>query len=284
VTAPPGRRALGIDVGGSKIAACLVDVDRGTVIESVRVPTQPDRGGPVVLAECRELARSLGADGAEPSHRIPIGIGVCELVSPAGAVTSAVTLDWRDLDIAAAFGGPIVVESDVRAAAIAEARHGAGRDRSNFVFVTVGTGVSYCLMLGGVPYVGARGNALILGSPPVESTASGAALSRRAGVTSAEEVFERLDRVDVDRGNVVGDGARDLGRALAWLINALDPGLVVVGGGLGLRDDYRDAAVATMRSGIEAADSRQIAVVPAELGADAGAIGAALLAAERVRC
>jgi predicted NBD/HSP70 family sugar kinase len=58
---------------------------------------------------------------------------------------------------------------------------------------------------------------------------------------------------------------------------------VVVGGGLGLRDDYRQAAASEMRVGIEAHSSRHVPVVPAELGADAGAVGAALLAAERAR-
>jgi glucokinase len=205
-------------------------------------------------------------------------LGVCELVNPAGEITSAVTLDWRGVDLSGAFGCPVVVESDVRAAAIGEARLGAGRGCSTFVYVTVGTGVAFSLMIAGAPYLGARGNALILGSPPVESTASGAALSRRAGASSAEAVFD-----DAEGNELVREGTRDLGRALAWLVNALDPELVVVGGGLGLRDDYRQAAASEMRVGIEAHSSRHVRVVPAELGADAGTVGAALLAAERTR-
>jgi len=175
-----------------------------------------------------------------------------------------------------AFGRPVVVESDVRAAAVGESRLGAGRGCSSFVYVTIGTGVAFSLIIGGTPYLGARGNALILGSPPVETTASGAALSRLAGTASAEEVFERTDAV-----GLVRDGTRDLGRALAWLFNALDPELLVVGGGLGLRSDYREAAVSEMRRWVDASDWGHVRVVPAALGADAGAVGAALLAAER---
>ncbi len=267
--------AVGIDIGGSKIAACLVDTERGAVLRSMRTPTLPERGGGAVLAHCVELADAL-SDGDESSRQAPIGIGICELVSSRGSITSAATIDWRGFDLNDAFGRPVVVESDVRAAAVGEARLGAGRGSSSFVYVTVGTGVAFTLILDGSPYVGARGNALILGSPPVEATASGRALSRRAGTRSAEEVFERSDV-----SHLVADGIRDLGRALAWLVNALDPELVVIGGGLGLRDDYRHAAVAEMRPGIEAPDSRDVRVVPAELGADAGAVGVALLAAER---
>jgi glucokinase len=271
-------KAIGIDVGGSKVAACLVDLDRGAVVESLRVPTQPERGGQAVLDECIRLARALRGDGEVAAGGVPVGVGICELVSPAGDITSAATLDWRDLDLNLAFGGPVVVESDVRAAAVGEARLGAGVGCASFVYVTVGTGVAFSLIIAGSPYLGARGHALILGSPPVESTASGAALSRLAGTTSAEEVFERADGAQL-----VQDGTRDLGRALAWLVNALDPELLVVGGGLGLRSDYREAAVAEMRKWIDSSnsDEEMLRVVPAELGADAGAVGVALLAAER---
>jgi glucokinase len=269
--------AIGIDIGGSKIAACLVDVESGAVVKSARVQTQPERGGPAVLAECLQLADALAAGEHTVRMGIPIGVGICELVNPAGEITSAATLDWRGFDLAAEFGAPVLVESDVRAAAVAEARLGAGRGCSNFVYVTVGTGVAFSLMIDSSPYLGARGNALILGAPPVEITAGGAGLSRLAGTDSAEEVFDH-----VEAAGFVHDGARDLGRALAWLVNALDPGLLVVGGGLGLRDDYREAAVSEMRAGIEANDSRNLRVVPAELGTDAGAVGVALLATERM--
>ena len=274
---PVVTNAIGIDIGGSKIAACLVDVDTGAVVESVRVPTQPERGGPAVLAECLELADALVGGEPPARSRIPIGVGICELVSPAGEITSAVTLDWRGFDLAAEFGSAVVIESDVRAAAFAEARLGAGRGCPNFVYVTVGTGVAFSLMIDGEPYLGARGNALILGAPPVEITAGGAGLSRLAGTASAEEVFGRDGPAELVR-----HGSRDLGRALAWLVNALDPEMLIVGGGLGLRPDYREAAVSTMRDGIEAHDSRQLRVVPAELGVDAGAVGVALLATERL--
>jgi glucokinase len=264
--------AVGLDVGGSKIAACLIDVSRGTILASCRASTDPQRGGRAVLSDCSELlAELIGGD-----DETPVGVGICELVSLSGRITSAETIDWRGIDLEAAFGRPVVVESDVRAAAVGEARFGAGRGRSNFVYLNVGTGVAFTLMQSGTPYMGARGNALILGAPPVERSSSGKGLAQYAGVRSAEEVFG-----SGDSDQLIRNGSRDLGRAMAWLVNALDPELIVVGGGLGLRDDYRLAAVAEMRSGIEAADSRTVQVVRAELGADAGAIGVAVMAAER---
>lgn len=265
--------AVGIDIGGSKIAACAIDLEHRAIVATRRIATSAERGGAAVLDDCVSLVAQL-TDGTRGS--IPVGIGICELVNPAGAITSAVTVDWQGIDLAARFDGPVLIESDVRAAAVGEARWGAARESRNFVYVTVGTGVAFTLVQDGRPWAGAHGNALILGAPPVERSASGKALAREAGVARAEEVFGRGDG-----DALVRHGSRQLGRAMAWLVNALDPELMVVGGGLGLRDDYREAAVAEMRTAIEAVDSRDVPVVPAELGPESGAVGAALMAADR---
>jgi glucokinase len=271
-------RALGLDVGGSKLAACLLDVERGTVLESARVATNPTRGGRAVLDACVALVDAISAAG-ECAGDEPLGIGICELVDRSGRITSAASVDWREVDVRGAFPthSAVVVESDVRAAALGEARLGAGRGRGDFVYLNVGTGISFALVLDGSPYAGARGNALILGAPPVEGLSSGAALAELGGAGRAEEVF-----ASSGASTIVEKAGDHLGRAMAWLVNALDPEMIVIGGGLGLRADYRAAATTAMRQHIEAETSRDIEVVPAALGEDSGAIGAALLVAERV--
>ena len=206
---------------------------------------------------------------------MPIGVGVCELVDNEGHTQSAQTLDWRRLDVVGAFAriGPAVVESDVRAAALAEARFGGGRGVDELLFVTVGTGISCCLVLAGRAYAGARGNAICFGAPPVENAASGLALAAAGGREWAEEVL-----ADPALDGVVGDGRGALGAGLAWLVNALDPGRVVIGGGLGLVDATASSPLTAMRPMIFADNTRDVPVVPAELGVDAGVIGAALAA------
>jgi glucokinase len=266
--------AIGIDIGGTKLAGGLVDSDSGTCEARFERVTRPERDASEVLDDCVAMARRLAAGRSE----LPIGIGVCELVDRAGHTQSAQTLDWRGLDVVGAFAkiGPAVVESDVRAAAIAEARFGGGRGVDELLFVTVGTGISCCLVLGGRAYAGARGNAICFGAPPVERAAGGLALAAAGGREWAEEVL-----ADPELDEVVKAGAAALGAGLAWLVNALDPGKVVIGGGLGLVERYREHAVETMRPMIFADNSRGVEVVPAELGADAGVIGAALAALRR---
>jgi glucokinase len=266
--------AIGIDVGGTKIAAGLVETGSGAVQERLELPTRAQRDPAAVLADCVGLAHRL----AKTHSGIPVGIGVCELVDREGRTRSAQTLDWLGVDIGGAFGqlGRAVVESDVRAAAQAEARYGAGRGVEELLYVSVGTGISHCLVLAGRAFPGARGNAICTGAPPLEDVASGTALAAAGGRARAEEVL-----ADPALEGVVESAAAALGAGLAGLVNALDPGVVVIGGGLGLVERYRALAVAAMRPMIFAGNTRDLPVVPAQLGADAGVIGAALVAGAR---
>jgi glucokinase len=268
--------AIGIDVGGTKIAAGLVDTATGAVQERFELATDAGRAASAVLADCIALAEEL----AEGHGGIPIGMGVCELVDRDGRTRSAVTVDWRDVDLAAAFGplGRAAIESDVRAAAVAEARFGAGRGAQELLYVTVSTGISHCLVVDGRAYAGARGNAICTGAPPLEDVASGLALARAGHRERAQDVL-----ADPALGGVVASAAAALGTGLAGLVNALDPGALVIGGGLGLAERYRGLAIAAMRPLIFAENTRDLPVLPAELGADAGVIGAALAAVSLVR-
>ena len=262
--------ALGIDVGGTKVAAGLVDVERGIVGAARRQATRAERGGAAVLDDCRSLAHLVAGD-AEPAA---VGLAVCELVGVDGRLRSAETVDWRAVDLAGAFA-PIAarvrVESDVRAAALAEARLGAGRGVPDFLYVSVGSGISHCLMVDGRPRLGVHGSAIGTGAPLVERWSGGLALARRSGHASAEEAL-----ADPGASEVVRYGARRLGLALAALVNALDPGVVIVGGGLGLDERYRELVVDAMREPIYDPAARGVPVVAAALGPDAAVIGAAL--------
>jgi glucokinase len=262
------HEAIGIDVGGTKVAGGVVDVATGRVLRTERIATRPERGGAAVLADCAALAAMLGAP------TLPVGVGICEMVSTDGRITSAETLEWRDLDVGRiAPGGSVTVESDVRAAALAEAMFGAGADVGSFLYVIVGTGASCTLVQGGVPWKGARGNAIVLGSPPVELVASGLGLARRAGTGDAEQVL-----ADPAHAPLVAEAAASLGAALAGLANALDPEAIILGGGLGTAPGYFDQVAAATRDGVEYADTRALPILRSALGSDGGLIGAALAA------
>jgi glucokinase len=285
--------AIGIDVGGTKIAGGIVALTSGAVLTRQIVPTQPQRGGDAVLAATRSLAEMLLREARANSLPVlGIGIGICELVNRWGIVTSGFTVQWCGMDVQSALSdlAPTVVEADVRAHALAEARFGAGQPYRVFVYISVGTGISSCLVLDGRPFTGARGNALVLASGPttivredgsrerqiLEEFASGAAIARRFGTARAEGVFVAAATGDEAARRILSTAGEALGSGIGWLVNVLDPEAIVIGGGLGLVEGlFWDHLVMAARDHIWSDETRWLPMLQAALGADAGVIGAA---------
>lgn len=262
---------VGIDAGGNKLAVGVGDVTTGQIFERRAAATNRARGGEAVLADCMDLVQAVAC--ARPIAAV--GIGVPEIVSKEGEITSAANWDWREVTWSSIFNSVarVHVESDVRAAALAEARFGPGRELSWFLYMSIGTGVSHTFVIGGLPWRGARGNAIVSGAPSVERVASGAALAARTGKSRAEVVLTSKSDEPI-----VESAVRSLGTELARLVNAFDPEAVVIGGGLGLVDSFRQGVVSQMRNEIYAASTRSLMVFPAALGFDASVIGAAVAA------
>jgi glucokinase len=225
------------------------------------------------------------------------GIGVCELVDRSGNIVSANCFDWRDTAVRDRLSnlGPIVIEADVRAAALGEAHFGAGKPFKQFLYVTIGTGISCCLVLEGKPFTGSRGLTGTMASSPLprgngagagpmptlEEVASGPALVKRfreagGSASSASQVVAAANRADQIAIEVVRSGAEALGASLGWLINVLDPEAVVLGGGLGLSQGlYRETMIAATRRHTWSELHHDVQILSAALGADAGIVGAA---------
>lgn len=296
--------AVGIDIGGTKIAAGLVDLRDGTILARRSQPTDATDGGRPALAAAIRLATELRDVAARQSLAVSgVGIGVPELVDRQGRILSTYNFRWAGRPIAEDFAAvaPAVVESDVRAAARAEAVYGAGRDRAIVVYVTIGTGVSYCLCLDGQPFAGANGFAIHFASsalpyrclscgsdqrPVVEEHCSGPAMVGRYRALSGQAIaggaalLARAAAGDSAALAVIDDATATLGGAIAVVVNMLDPELVVLGGGLGLAGGlYAERLVAAIRQNIWADAARDLPVVPARLGTDAGIVGAAACAA-----
>src|SRR5262245_9042356 len=300
---PNTTHAIGIDVGGTKIAGGLVELSTGRVLVRRHRPTLPERGGPAVLADVLAQARELAAEAKAHGIAVAgIGVGLPQLVTPDGRVDSDHLFDWRDLSAAAQLSGiaPARLESDVRAAAWAEAHFGAGRGHDIFCYISIGTGVSYCLVLNGRPFAGARGYAIHFATMPqsircracgvmhtaiLEQTAGGpgiaAAYGNRCGraIAGAEEVLAAATAGDRDAIAVIDDAAMELGAAIGQMVNMLDPQALVIGGGLGLAGGlYGERLSAAIRAHVFAPQAQTLPILPAALGPEAGIVGAALAA------
>ncbi|KGH45662.1 ROK family transcriptional regulator [Modestobacter caceresii] len=289
---------LAIDVGGTSMKGAVVTRDgRPVVVE--RWPTDPATD---TVAAIAGHLRSLAA-AARDQHLDVVGAGVVTpgmLDEASGTVVYASNLDWRDVPLRAllaeATGLPVVTGHDVRTAGLAEQLLGAARGVEDFVLVTIGTGVAAALVTDGRPVTGDGGAAGELGHIPMvpggeactcgqsgclEVYASGAGLARRYAALSgvslpAEDVVARLGR-DADADRVWAEAMQVLAQGLVTATLLLDPTTIVLGGGFTAAGD---ALLEPVRAGLAAGLAWRSAppVRVAELGSEAGWIGAAALA------
>jgi glucokinase len=297
------RCSIGIDVGGTKCAAGLVSLDDGSAVARGLRPTLPERGGDAVLSDVIELAQSLQPEAKRLGiHPTCVGIGLCELVGPDGQILSEATIPWMGIAARATIEREtqlqVIFDADVRAAARAEAHFGAGRNLRCFLYVTVGTGISSCLVLNKTPFAGARGltgtfasspgliatdEGDVVSGPPLEQFAGGPALAARYTAQkpdfsgAAPAVLELAEAGDAAAKSIVTSAGQALGAGIAQLVNTLDPEAVVIGGGLGLAGGlYRASIEESMRRHVWSDLHRDIPLLSAKLGEDSGWLGAGL--------
>ncbi|MDL9978970.1 ROK family protein [Microbacterium sp. ASV49] len=299
-----GRPILAFDVGGTDIKSALFDAD-GRAVEVERTPT-PLAGADTPAA----LARRLAEIGSDLSARYPevrpqaAGVVVPGIVDPErGIGIYASNLGWRDAPIrelaGSALGLPVHFDHDVRAAAWAEHLLGGARAFDDVVVMVIGTGIAGSLIVDGKlhpagGYAGEIGHSPVADGPMcpcgargcLETVASAGAIARRyaelAGVVpdGAREVLAHAAGGDPVAWQVL-DGAIDaLVLALAQLTAVLAPEAIVIGGGLSRAGD---ALFEPLRTRLDERLSfhRRPLLLPAELGEDAGLLGAALIARER---
>jgi len=303
---------IGFDFGGTKMLAVVVDGDR-TVVETRRpAPAGPDEFVALTADVVDQLTSEVGgvtAVGVGAAGLVDAEGAVRFAPNMAGFVEVPLRARLR-----AAIDLPLVVENDATAAAWGEVALGAARGARQAVMVTLGTGIGGGIVIDGAVYRGAHGYAGEIGHFTVETSeqacacgavghweaiASGAALGRlareRAERGEAEEIARRAGSRAAITGVDVSDAARagdpdalalldefgaNVAVGLAALANVLDPECIVVGGGLvALGDLLLEPVRRAFFDRIEAAAHREpIAIVAAQLGERAGAIGAALLA------
>jgi glucokinase len=163
-----GAYALGIDVGGTKIYAGVIDLASGDALSTARKRTRPERGADFFAQRVQEVAAEAMEGASLPRHTALAGIGIGLagqvdrsrglLLGAPNLAKGVVDMPIRDL-LSKRFGLPVVVGNDVEIGALGEQHYGAGRGCDDFVCVFVGTGVGGAIVEGGLPRHGATGTA-----------------------------------------------------------------------------------------------------------------------------
>jgi glucokinase len=316
-SARTGLEAIGLDIGGTKIAGFRVSAD-GRVLDHARSPT-PAGDSRAVFAAIEQVAGQLRGPAA-----VAIGAGIAGMVEyPAGIMRYGPNLPFRDIPLrewlAQSSGLPCLVDNDAASAGWGEFRMGAGRDANDMLLVTVGTGIGGAIVSDGRMFRGAHGFGAEIGHIIVEpggplcgcgnrgcweQVASGRAIGRLGRETAAREpasllveladgdpamitgpvVTTAAQQGDLTAVGVLAEVGRRLGEGIAGLVNVLDPEVVVVGGGAIVAGDLLlDPARTAFVGAVEAPEHRpEVPILAAQLGNDAGGIGAALLALEEL--
>jgi len=294
-------RTIGVDVGGTKIAAGVVDREGG--IEGRLERPTPTESQQDLLAALDEMVEELRAEDVAA-----IGFGLPSTIDQrSGRAISSVHIPLADLDfrdrMRERFSLPVGIDNDANAATLAEWQIGAGRGTRYMVMLTLGTGVGGGLVLDGKLYRGAVGAAaelghmvLVYGGEPCGGTcqghghfeqfASGRAADRAAREILGEPAGARELVTAAREGNdaaleAMQEIGRRLGAGIGTLVNVFDPELVVVGGGFSSALDLLLEPAREVVAQEALPPGRTSArIVPAELGSEAGLIGAGLVGFE----
>jgi len=294
----PEPHRIGVDLGGTKIEGVVLDPSGREVVRR-RMPTEQERGYAHIVGRVAALVAELRP--LAPGHA-QVGIGTPGSLSARDGTlknSNTVCLNGRSVqqDLQQAIGLPVRIENDANCFALAEARHGAGRGHAMVFGVILGTGVGGGIVHDGVLWSGPQhiagewGHTLLDPAGPAcycgrrgctETYLSGPALERAHRDAGGDPV----DAIEIGRRAVAGDACaaavvdaylERFGRALANVVDVLDPSVVVLGGGLSnldvLYDRGRDAVARHVFN-----DELRTPIVRHRLGDSAGVIGAALLA------
>lgn len=314
VAAQPTELVAALDIGGTKTAAALVDAG-GRLLARTRRPTPAAADGATIAAAVtgvlRDLAETHPAGWARASA---VGIGSAGPVDASVGTVSPVNIPgWRDYPLVAAVrdatgGLPVVLVGDGVAMAAAEHWQGAARGRSAALCMVVSTGVGGGLVLDGRPYSGPTGNSGHIGHISVdldgdpcpcggrgcvERIASGPNIARRAlaagwtpgpdgddtaaGVAAAARAGDPVALASFDRA------AKALAAGIAATATLVEIEAAVIGGGVAAAGELLFAPVRLHLKAYAALSyAADVAVVPAHLGTDAGLIGAAAAAAQKL--
>ena len=306
---------LAIDIGGTKLAAGVVDTD-GRMLSRGEVPTLATEGLEPVLGRIVGLGRELLSRPEIAGVRVQrIGVGCAGPVDiKAGLVFQPPNLPgWTQVPltdhIQRSLGLPTVLENDANAAALGEFRYGAGKEARSIVYLTVSTGIGGGIILDGKVWHGVKDAAGEIGHITVcpdgplcgcgnrgclEAMSSGPSIARRAREIVASGRQTRLSAIpepaaadvvrlaqegDAVAAEVWADAVKYLGIGVAAVITFLAPERVVIGGGVTKAGDFLFQPLrGELRRRVKLIPVESVPILPAALGPDVGILGAAAVA------
>ena len=274
-------KIIGVDIGGTKTSIGIVDIKSGKILKKISIPSKKNANDKKNLDFIISQTLSL----AKNSSIKKIGIGVPELINNKGIIRGAYNFKWHNKNLAQYFPKNFLVkvDSDVRCHLRAEKFYGHGKKNNNFIYVNIGTGLSYSHYKNNRIYSGANGFAIHFASSKIslydpknekkvsltpEDVYSGNAIMQYLKKTkSTKKKSKYLNNISESLASLIGN-----------LINSVDPGLIVLGGGVVLNNsEFRKLLIRYTRKFIFCDDVKSVKILLSKLKVDTGVIGAAAI-------
>ena len=274
-------KAIGIDIGGTKTMIGIIDITKGKVIKKISISSKQFQND-------KENLKSIVSNTIEIIGKLKInkiGIGVPELIDNKGIIRGDYNFNWLNKNLADNFPKKfkVIVDSDVRCHLRAEKLYGHGKNAKNFIYINIGTGLSYAHFKNNEIYSGANGFAIHFASSKITLFDP----KRNKKISLIPEDFYSGKSImtyfkknkNIKKQKVILENIADsLGSLIGNLVNTVDPGFIVLGGGVVLNNiEFRKMLINYSHNYIFFKDIKKIKILVSKLKIDTGVLGAAAI-------
>ena len=274
-------KVIGIDIGGTKTIIGIIDIAKGKVIKKISISSKQFQND-------KENLKSIVSNTIDIIGKLKInkiGIGVPELIDNKGIIRGDYNFNWLNKNLADNFPRKfkVIVDSDVRCHLRAEKLYGHGKNAKNFIYINIGTGLSYAHFKNNEIYSGANGFAIHFASSKITLFDP----SRNKKISLIPEDFYSGKSImtyfkknkNIKKQKVILENIADsLGSLIGNLVNTVDPGFIVLGGGVVLNNiEFRKMLINYSHNYFFCKDIKKIRILVSKLKIDTGVLGAAAI-------
>lgn len=270
---------VGIDIGGTKTSIGIIEVKKGKVLKKIIIPSKKHENDNKNLDNIISTTVELIGN----TKIKYIGIGVPELINNKGIIKGSYNFKWKNKNLINFFPKKynIIVDSDVRCHLRAEKFYGHGKKLKNFIYINIGTGLSYSHFKNNQIYSGANGYAIHFASSKI--TLFNPLNNKKISLIpedfySGKAIMTFLEQIKKSKKQILllNNIADSLGSLLGNLINSIDPQLIVMGGGVVHNNTkFKNLLIKHTRNYILSDDVKKIKILISDLKEDTGLLGAA---------
>jgi len=274
-------KVIGIDIGGTKTIIAIIDITKGKIIKKISISSKKFQNDKENLKSI--VSNTMDIIGKFKINKI--GIGVPELIDNKGIIRGNYNFNWLNKNLADNFPKKfkVIVDSDVRCHQRAEKLYGHGKNTKNFIYINIGTGLSYAHFKNNEIYSGANGFAIHFASSKI--TLFDPKRNKKISLIPEDfysgksiiTYFKKNKNIKKQKA-ILKNIADSLGSLIGNLVNTVDPGLIVLGGGVVLKNiEFRKMLINYSHNYIFFKDVKKIKILVSKLKNDTGVLGAAAI-------